>query len=399
MAVNPSQFELAVDMVKPPPVPAQSSTAAAQSPTRPPGKNFGPSVSDKARSPNDELASRRTLASEDCVAELAANDEPQQLIRPVDFGSRDSWIMRTAYPFLIGLPPWTLSAAGHIGVLIVLAFFSLSNRSESSFIVEVDNSPQTEELLTFEFEYDSEDQLKALEAGGLDSDSEMDALELPETPMIQIGPKLPDGFEQLAGLDGMASPNSRGESNASAGGEGDGDGDGSGSATFCGIEAKGKSFVFVLDNSGSMSGYRWFQARAEIIHSISQLDENQKFLVVLYNTYTSVMLGQRGSEIAYLEATPKNRRRVVKWLDRQFPQFDTFPKRSLKIAMRMEPDAVFLLSDGEFRDGSVEFLRSANLSGTTPKCSVHTIAFKSRLGASMLRQIAHENGGSFRYVE
>jgi len=395
MAVNPSQLELAVEIVKPPPIPAQSLSAA----NRVPGKNFGPAVDDKDRSPDDKMAPRGSIESEDCDLELAVDDEPQQLIRPVDFGSRDSWIMRTAYPLLIGLPPWTLSAAGHIGVLIVLAFFSLSSRNESSYVVEVDNVPQTEELLTFEFEYDSDDQLEALEAGGLESDSEMEALELPETPLVQMGPKLPDGFEQFAGMDGMASPNSRGNSQASTGGEGNGDGEGSGSATFCGIEAKGQSFVFVLDNSGSMAGYRWFQARAEIIRSISQLDENQKFLVVLYNTYTTVMLGQRGSEIEYLEATPENRRRVTKWLDRQFPQFDTFPKRSLKIAMRMEPDAVFLLSDGEFRDGSVEFLRNANLSGSTPKCSVHTIAFKSRLGASMLRQIAYENGGSFRYVE
>jgi hypothetical protein len=150
-----------------------------------------------------------------------------------------------------------------------------------------------------------------------------------------------------------------------------------------------------------MVGERWFQARNEVARSIAQLNENQKFLVILYNSDTSVMLGMRGSKIECLPATEANRNRALRWLARQYPALDTFPLRSMKIAVNLKPDAIFLLSDGEFRDGTISFLREANHdknNSFATYCSVHTIAFKSYVGASVLQQIARENNGFFKYI-
>ncbi len=72
------------------------------------------------------------------------------------------------------------------------------------------------------------------------------------------------------------------------------------------------------------------------------------------------------------------------------------------MALRLKPDAIFLLSDGEFRDGTLEALRRKNRnrrdSAGQKNAVIHTIAFKSMAGAMLLRQIAAENGGTFNFI-
>ena len=75
----------------------------------------------------------------------------------------------------------------------------------------------------------------------------------------------------------------------------------------------------------------------------------------------------------------------------------------MRLALMLRPDAVFLLSDGEFDDPTRDFLLGENLreldDGTRePRVPVHTIGFYSPAAAAALAPIAAENGGEFRYV-
>lgn len=83
---------------------------------------------------------------------------------------------------------------------------------------------------------------------------------------------------------------------------------------------------------------------------------------------------------------------------------NTLPLTAVRFALKMKPDAVFLLSDGEFQDSTDTYLRAANLiheddGRVHPKIVVHTICFRSLAGAGMLKLIAAENGGTFRFVK
>jgi hypothetical protein len=73
----------------------------------------------------------------------------------------------------------------------------------------------------------------------------------------------------------------------------------------------------------------------------------------------------------------------------------TNPALAVKRALELEPDAIFLLSDGEFDlRPTMAVIHHFNRARTV----IHTIAFGSLAGQPMLAAIAEATGGSFRFV-
>ncbi|HMO14651.1 MAG TPA: hypothetical protein PKD64_12385 [Pirellulaceae bacterium] len=174
------------------------------------------------------------------------------------------------------------------------------------------------------------------------------------------------------------------------------------SATFCGIQVQGKKFVYVVDKSGSMMGDPWDQAVAELFRSITGLTDEQEFFIVLFNHTANPMLGLSGASMALHPANNANVSAARFWVFQQFPVGGTLPRDSMMMAMQMNPDAIFFLSDGVFNDGTLEYLRRNNsarrVSQGKKRIAIHTIAFKDFSGAHMLKQIAEENEGTFTFV-
>lgn len=173
------------------------------------------------------------------------------------------------------------------------------------------------------------------------------------------------------------------------------------SIDFFGSYAEGQRFIFVIDCSGSMMGERWRRAKYELIRSIDGLGNDQEFCVILYNSFTSIMMD--GREVELLKANEENKERVSEWLDDQFPSGGTYPMRAITAAVEAEPDAIFLLSDGEIQDNSREFLLAKNKrkngeDGDYSRIPVHTIALLSTFGQQLLKTIADENDGTFTRV-
>lgn len=76
---------------------------------------------------------------------------------------------------------------------------------------------------------------------------------------------------------------------------------------------------------------------------------------------------------------------------------------ALKLAIEREPDAIYLLTDGETKTDVAGFLRKENrtsdfVSGEQVTVPIHSIAYYSLLGETLMRQIAAENKGKFIYV-
>ena len=79
------------------------------------------------------------------------------------------------------------------------------------------------------------------------------------------------------------------------------------------------------------------------------------------------------------------------------------PYEALRFALKLKPDVIFLLSDGEFPQGIEDLLREENrvenLFGESyPISIVHTIGYHSQRGEQRMRRIAEQNGGQYRHV-
>lgn len=168
------------------------------------------------------------------------------------------------------------------------------------------------------------------------------------------------------------------------------------SAEFFGLQAKGSKFVFVVDCSISMGdGGKWSEACRELADSIDKLDSSQSFYVVFFDGETHRMFGDKIYLKELLPATTENLMRFRAWADSIRLGYNTSPALGVKFACTLEPDAIFLLSDGEFADTTAPWLRKNN-DGEIP---VHTIGFRTPLnGQKMLSRIAEENNGQFRRV-
>jgi len=179
---------------------------------------------------------------------------------------------------------------------------------------------------------------------------------------------------------------------ASSGGEKAG-GQKAAAAEFFGVQASGKRIVYVVDCSLSMRGPRWRAAREELVRSLRALKRDVSFLVVFFSDDCYPMPGS-----TLQLATPGNIEIAANWIESTSLGWGTKPLASVQLAYAQEPDAIFLLTDGEFADRTAKFLRDENSEKGPKMASVHTIAFQSRDGIRLLKRIARENSGQFRYV-
>lgn len=197
-------------------------------------------------------------------------------------------------------------------------------------------------------------------------------------------------------LDALAAGGLAGQSVGDGSGSGlaGGGGDGSGGAEFFGIGGKGGSFVYVVDASGSMNeNGKWERARKELIRSIEHLHEHQQFYIIFYNDGWYPMAGDKP-----IDATAKQVDRARRWLNRLWPGGGTYPLQALRFALSLEPDAIYFLSDGRFDPAVIEVLRIENPS-SSGQIPIHTIAFVNQETIGIMRQIARQSGGEFRFVE
>ncbi len=170
-------------------------------------------------------------------------------------------------------------------------------------------------------------------------------------------------------------------------------------ANFFGSHAYGDRFVFVVDSSSSMTGPRWNAACNQLIVSIEQLESGQEFFVICFDYQTTFLFNLPPHRIKYSTKTEDSVRGVRAWLQSRTLGRATMPAEALQVALSMNPDAVFLLSDGELQDESLLMLRILNASSTTIRqIPIHTISLYSGEGWWTLQQIAADSGGSFTPV-
>ncbi|MBC8355174.1 MAG: hypothetical protein H8E66_24630 [Planctomycetes bacterium] len=163
--------------------------------------------------------------------------------------------------------------------------------------------------------------------------------------------------------------------------------------------AVGGSFVFLIDRSQSMGGGGLGvlkDAEVELARVLKGLDSKHRFQVGVYH-HKSVYLQRR----ELLPATDANKALVPDFLGTKAAFGSTLHGPALISALSLEPDVIFLLTDGGEPTLKVHEVRGiAKLA--MPRTAIHCIQFGSgplQDSGSFLARLAAATGGEYGYVD
>lgn len=338
-------------------------------------------------------AKRRSPAA---PSQLPSTDAPP-VFTPVDAPTRRR-----------SLPAWFASLSVHVTMLVLLATVSLATIKPPPPL-EMHFAPAAIEEVQFD------------EVAVEDVVGDVGALVASETPAELIDPgamafggfageaEIGTGLEEaLGGTAPAGTPGGGGDLGEIGSMFGSGEGQGTGefgtglggapTAKFFGAEIAGRRIVFVLDNSGSMQGGRLETVIAELLNCLDRLNEDQEFYIIFHSDAVYPMLYPDPID-RYVRPTEGNKRMVKEWLDTVELCLGDSVEEAIIAAASIDPDTVFLLSDGRIQ-GENKF--RVLLNGESRNFPIHTFAVGmngSVTGRKNLQMIADANGGSFTESE
>jgi hypothetical protein len=123
-----------------------------------------------------------------------------------------------------------------------------------------------------------------------------------------------------------------------------------------GLEAQGNRFVYVFDRSASMGepgGRPLAVAKQELLASLDALGENQQFHVIFYNERPVVFAPAAGRGRPIF-ASDENRQAARRFIAEIAAAGGTRHYEALAAAVRLAPDAIFVLTDATTDDPSYQ---------------------------------------------
>lgn len=175
---------------------------------------------------------------------------------------------------------------------------------------------------------------------------------------------------------------------------------------FMGTEDEGSRVVFVIDASGSMTSNNSMQvAKSALVSSLQGLDGDQQFLIIFYDD-KPVVLHLRDSHKPQLYAATEIHKTLAKQKIAGIqPGTGTQHVPALEMALRLSPDVIFFLTDGQeppIYEGELASLKKMN----GQKTRIHTIEFgvgpevsEASYPKNFLRKLSRQNGGTYRYYD
>lgn len=214
---------------------------------------------------------------------------------------------------------------------------------------------------------------------------------LPDAGQIGPGPTGGTGLPGATSLTGLGQP---------ARGLG-----GQGQTSVFGAEGRGSKFVYVFDRSGSMNGFNGrplAAAKQQLLESLAKLEHNHQFQIIFYNERAEVFNPLSPQPPRLLFADEQGKRLAERFVQGISATGGSHHYDALRLAMQMQPDVVFLLTDGQENTPTAKqlegILRQASRAGTT----IHCIEFgvgPPVARAPFLRYLASQTGGQYVYVD
>lgn len=303
-----------------------------------------------------------------------------------------------------------VSALVHLTFFGLMALFCFQTRIET-FDAAVDSSWSVPETPVVDIVLPREPTTEPQPSGDSTDPGGSSLAELIDLAQIASSDELPVVDELVTNTEGLSAIRSRtpvttvkrataenkGSTKPGAGqgrGEGNGIGDGKG---FFGSVPEGKRIVYVVDSSRSMnhmhdspSKTRFRRLKVELIKAIFELPSESQFFVIFF---ANEMLAMPAETLQ--PASPQSKDRYLRWVAQVDPGGGpTDPLDAMAAAIRLQPDIIYFLTDGEFKKGVNLRLRSIKL----PRTAIHTFAFGETVGEELLKDIARNNGGEYKFV-
>jgi len=321
------------------------------------------------------------------------------------------------------LPSWLVSLVFHLALVLLLALFVVgSNGGGGSKGIQLEATSGS----------DGGDNGDDMLSASLEMPSELASQQLVEAPPVDIAElatptettqpiellepvKAPEAMTLAGAGDGDGGGSGDGEGTGEDDGLGDGVGNGDSAKTaIFGLVEEAQNFVYVFDRSQSMNstfsytaeGKTVFSitplvaAKAELVKSLEDLNPGNKFHIIFYNHESWVFdPGGRTSHRGLITLTPESRKRATGFVASVYGDGQTRHVPPLEMAIRMKPDVIYLLTDGEEKDDpspdELARLRKLNKG----KARINVIQFVFAPGVqSALEDLAKENGGRHIYM-
>jgi len=168
-----------------------------------------------------------------------------------------------------------------------------------------------------------------------------------------------------------------------------------------------ETVVYVIDKSGSMdTADRLVRVNAELIAGIQALNPDQKFSVVFFDSHTWPMFSKGGIVLtpAYrgsrssgttrlLPADDSNKQRAIDWINTLDAGGGTEPLGAMALAMKVTPDLIMFLSDGEFDTSYVRQITATNQRKRSKSARIDCIGLGETV--QTLQSVARQNDGTY----
>ena len=164
--------------------------------------------------------------------------------------------------------------------------------------------------------------------------------------------------------------------------------------SFFGRKVAAVNYVFVIDNSNSMTGGRFETALNELLVAVNQLTAKQRFYVIFYSDMAYPLFHPMAAN-GLVPATPRNKEKLRYWLDTVQLCLKTNGKEAISAAFALNPDVIFVLGDGAFTDRASKFFAAK----PQTKIPLHTLGMEVKpKDAVAFRELAKTNGGTYKDV-
>jgi hypothetical protein len=169
-----------------------------------------------------------------------------------------------------------------------------------------------------------------------------------------------------------------------------------------GLPARGNSFVYVCDSSGSMSqpkGRPMAAAKKELLTSLANLEKMQQFQIIFYNNRPKPF-SIPGATTRPIFATDDNKKLAEGFVAGIKPDLGTDHVPALSMAVQMTPDVIYFLTDGDDPALSQEELdRISRLNTAASAINVIQFGHSKPNGTNWLMRLARESNGQYKFVD
>jgi hypothetical protein len=174
------------------------------------------------------------------------------------------------------------------------------------------------------------------------------------------------------------------------------------STTLFGTSGAGSKFIYVFDRSASMAernGRPLAAAKRELIESLQQLDDTTQFQIIFYNERPRVFQF-RSSSPRLIWANEEGKEAAARFVQSISATGGTEHMQALKLALGLQPDVVFFLTDADEPQLTAADLQQ--IDRWNQGSQINAIEFgigPQNEGESLLRRLAEQHRGQHVYVD